>query len=54
LPAAWRQRVSIGVQRVGQYFPVMDGLLAADRDGLLSATILGRSARRLEEVETGR
>jgi hypothetical protein len=32
----------------------MDGLLGADRDGLLSAATLARSARRLEEVETGR
>lgn len=37
-----------------QYFAVMDGLLAADRDGSLSATTLARSARRLEEVEAGR
>jgi len=37
-----------------QYFAVMDGLLAADRDGSLSTTTLARSARRLEEVETGR
>jgi beta-N-acetylhexosaminidase len=37
-----------------QYFAVMDGLLAADRDGVLSATTLARSARRLEEVETSR
>jgi hypothetical protein len=37
-----------------QYFTVMDALLAADSDGLLSATTLARSAQRLEEVETGR
>jgi beta-N-acetylhexosaminidase len=37
-----------------QYFVVMDGLLAADRDGLLSATTLARSAQRLEKVEAGR
>jgi len=36
-----------------QYFAVMDGLLAADRDGLLSVAALARSARRLE-IETSR
>jgi hypothetical protein len=31
----------------------MDGLLAANRDGLLSPTALAASVRRLEELGTG-
>lgn len=36
-----------------QYLVVMDGLLAANRDGLLSPTALAASVRRLEELGTG-
>jgi beta-N-acetylhexosaminidase len=37
-----------------QYFPMLDAVLAAGRDGRLNAAALGSSARRLAATQTGR